>query len=127
MIRFLLGVVVGIVSTVYFFQSGGSDYLVSSSTKVRHLEEQLQHADQQQANLAKKLEEATTIIEKMTTQFTALEQRFQTLAPPENPKTETPPVVEAPLAPPAPESGSAPKSLPEDSGASNLSDPPAPM
>jgi hypothetical protein len=106
-IRFLLGVVAGIAATVYFFQTGGGDYFISSSTRVRHLEEQLQHANQQQNNLAKKLEEATAVMEKMTTQFAALEQRFQTLTlPQEQPKAETPP-AEAPLAAPAQESGSA--------------------
>ncbi|MGH9429430.1 MAG: hypothetical protein ACRD2L_24355, partial [Terriglobia bacterium] len=88
MIRFLLGVFAGVVGAVYFFTHGGTDYFVSSSTKVRHLEEQLQHADQQQNNLAKKLEEATIVIEKMTTQFTALEQRFQALNPQEKPRAE---------------------------------------
>jgi uncharacterized coiled-coil protein SlyX len=136
-IRFLLGVVVGIVATVYFLQTESGDYLISSSTTVRHLEEKLQHADEQQNNLAKRLEEATAVIEKMATQFASLEQRFQALSPQERPKTETPPVVEAPSAP-TPEPGSAPDSAttreppaapptPEESGADNPSDPPAPL
>lgn len=138
MIRFLLGIVVGIIATVYFLHTESGEYLLSSSTKVRHLEEKLQHADEQQTNLAKKLEEATAVIEKMATQFTALEQRFQALTPPGGPKTNTPPVVEAPT-PPAPEPGAAvPDSgtileppaappTPEESGASNPSDPLAPQ
>jgi uncharacterized coiled-coil protein SlyX len=138
-IRFLLGVVVGIAATVYFFQTGGGDYFVSSSTKVRHLEEQLQRADQQQDNLAKKLEEATAVMEKMTAQFASLEQRFQTLTlSQEEPKAETPPPAEAPLAAPAQESGSATGSgsvpkppqegpSPEESGPNAANDPPPPQ
>jgi uncharacterized coiled-coil protein SlyX len=138
-IRFLLGVVAGIAATVYFFQTGGGDYFVSSSTKVRHLEEQLQHADQQHDNLAKKLEEATAVIEKMTTQFTALEQRFQTLTlSPEKPAAETPPPAEASPTAPAQESGSATGSgsvpepsqerpSPEESGPKAANDPPPPQ
>jgi uncharacterized coiled-coil protein SlyX len=137
-IRFLLGVVAGIAATVYFFHTGGGDYFVSSSTKVRHLEEQLQHADQQQDNLAKKLEEATAVMEKMTTQFTALEQRFQTLTLSlEKPTAETPPPAEAPLAVPAQESGSTTGSgsvqssqerpSPGESGSKTANDPPPPQ
>jgi uncharacterized coiled-coil protein SlyX len=137
-IRFLLGIVVGIIATMYFLHTESGEYLLSSSTRVRHLEEKLQHADEQQNNLAKKLEEATTVIEKMATQFTALEQRFQALTPPESPKTNTPPVVEAPT-PPTLEPGSAvpdsgailePPATPptlEDSGATIPSDPLAPQ
>jgi hypothetical protein len=136
-IRFLLGVVAGIAATVYFFQTGGGDYFVFSSTKVRHLEEQLQHADQQQDNLAKKLEEATAVMEKMTTRFTALEQRFQTLTLSlEKPTAETPP-AEAPLTAPAQESGSTTSSgsiqsyqerpSPEESGSKAANDPPPPQ
>ena len=136
MIRFLLGVVAGIAATVYFFQTG-SDYFVFSSTKVRHLEEQLQHADRQQDNLTKKLEEATAVMEKMTTQFTALEQRFQTLTLSlEKPTAETPP-AEAPLTAPAQESGSTTGSgsiqssqerpSPEESGSKAANDPPPPQ
>ena len=137
MIRFLLGVVAGIAAKVYFFHTGGGDYFVSSSPKMRHLEEQLQHANQQQDNLAKKLEEATAVMEKMTTQFNALEQRFQTLTlPQEQPKAETPP-AEAPLAAPSQESGSTPGSgsaqssqehlSPKESGSNAANDPPPPQ
>ena len=139
MIRFLLGVVAGIAATVYFFHTGGGDYFVSSSTKVRHLEEQLQHANQQQVNLAKKLEEATVVMEKMTTQFAALEQRFQALTLSlEKPTVETPPPAETSPAAPAQESssatgsGSVPKSSqerpsPEESGPNAANDPPPPQ
>lgn len=107
MVRFLLGVLVGIIATVYFFQTGGSDYLISSSPKVRHLEEKLQQADQHQESLAKRLEEATAVIEKMTAQFAALEQRFQALTLPQTtPPAEKPPTSEQP-APPTP--GAAPE------------------
>ncbi|MSQ47501.1 MAG: hypothetical protein EXR78_03790 [Deltaproteobacteria bacterium] len=132
MIRFLLGIVVGIVATIYVLHTESGEYLLSPGTKVRHLEEQLQHADEQQNNLVKKLEGATAVIEKMATQFTALEQRFQALTPQARPKTDTPPVAEAPTAP-APEPGSVPDSgttleppgtppTPEASGANNPSD-----
>jgi uncharacterized membrane-anchored protein YhcB (DUF1043 family) len=131
-IRFLLGVLVGIVATVYFFQTGGGDYLISSSPKVRHLEEQLQRADQQQDNLAKKLEETTAVLEKMTTQFTSLEQRFQTLSTPQHkPEAEKPLTAERPSAS-TPDSGSIPeppKASPPsgESGAGAPSGPPSPM
>ena len=139
MIRFLLGVVVGIAATVYFLQTESGDYFISSSTTVRHLEERLQHADEQQGNLAKKLEEATAIIEKMATQFVALEQRFQALTPhgtPQgSPRTDTPSIVDVPSAP-LPEPGPVPGSgttleppgtppTPEESGTNIPSDPPA--
>ena len=132
MIRFLLGVLVGIVATVYFFQTGGGDYLISSSPKVRHLEEQLQRADQQQDNLAKKLDETTAVLEKMTTQFTALEQRFQTLSTPHDKlEVEKPLTAESPSAS-APEPGSAPEPPkvsppPGESGAGASSGSPSPM
>jgi uncharacterized coiled-coil protein SlyX len=107
-IRFLLGVLVGIVATVYFFHTGGGDYFIASSTKVRILEAQLQIADQKQDQLAKKLEESTAVIEKMTTQFTALEQRFQAL----NPSATKPLAEKPPASAPAPES--VPNSPPDD-------------
>jgi hypothetical protein len=131
-IRFLLGVLVGIVATVYFFQTGGGDYLISSSTKVRHLEEQLQRADQQQDNLAKKLEGTTAVLEKMATQFTALEQRFHALnTPQDKPEAEKPLTAEHPPAS-APDSGSIPEPPkasppPGESGASASSGPPSPL
>jgi len=101
-IRFLLGVLAGIVATVYFFHTGGGDYFIASSTKVRILEAQLQTADQKQDQLAKKLEEATAVIEKMTTQFASLEHRFQALNP-----SATKPLAEKP-----PASASAPDAVP---------------
>jgi len=137
-IRFLIGVFAGVVGTVYFFTHGGADYFVFSSPKVRHLEEQVQLADQQQEKLAKKLEAATAVIEKMTNQFTALEQRFQALnIPSEQPKVEAPPTAEAPSTP-APESGPPPGSestpespqtspIPEEPGSGASSDPPSPL
>ena len=104
MIRFLLGVLAGIAATVYFFHTGGGDYIIASSTKVRILEAQLQAADQKQDQLAKKLEEATGVIEKMTTRFTALEQRFQALNP-----SSAKPLAEKPSASAsAPDSASSP-------------------
>jgi hypothetical protein len=131
-IRFLLGVLVGIAATVYFFHTGGGDYFIASSTKVRILEAQLQAADQKQDQLAKKLEEATAVIEKMTSQFTSLEQRFQTLSTPQDkPEAEKPLTAERP-SDSAPDSGSIPEppqaSPPSgESGASASGGPPSPM
>ena len=137
MIRFLLGVLVGVAAAVYFFHTGGGDYFISSSTKVRNLEAQLQAADQKQDQLAKKLEEATAVIEKMTSQFTSLEQRFQALQHPPSmtPPAEKPPTEEKPstsASPPDPTSASPPhdaqgtaKEAPSStsSRSSSLSDP----
>lgn len=80
-IGLLLGIIIGAIATAYFFSTGGGDYFVASSPRVRHLEEALNRADQQQERLAKKLEDAAAVIEKISTKFTDLEQRFQTLQP----------------------------------------------
>ena len=80
-IGLLLGIIIGATATTYFFSTGGGDYFVGSSPRVRHLEEELSRAGQQQDRLTKKLEDAATVIEKMSTKFTDLEQRVQTLQP----------------------------------------------
>lgn len=83
MVRFffglLLGAIMGVGGTTYFFSSGGGDYLLASSQRVLRLEEDLRRADQGRELTAKKLEEATALLEKMSGKFTDLENRFQTL------------------------------------------------
>jgi len=80
-IGLLLGIIIGATATTYFFSTGGGDYFVVSSPRVRHLEEELSRAGQQQERLTRKLEDAAAVIEKMSTKFTDLEQRVQTLQP----------------------------------------------
>ena len=75
----LLGAMVGIGGTAYFFSAGGGDYLLASSPRVLHLEEDLRRVGQEREQLAKKLEETTALVEKTTEKFTDLERRFQTL------------------------------------------------
>jgi len=75
----LLGAMVGIGGTAYFFSAGGGDYLLASRRRGRHLEEDLRRVGQEREQLAKKLEETTALVEKTTEKFTDLERRFQTL------------------------------------------------
>jgi len=75
----LLGAVVGVGGTAYFFSTGGGDYLLASSPRVLHLEEDLRRVGQERELMTKKLEEITALVEKMTGNFTDLERRFQTL------------------------------------------------
>ncbi len=76
---FLLGVIVGAVGTTYFFSSGGGDQLVAASPRVLRLEEDLRRVTQEREQIAKRLEDTAALMEKMTTRFTDLEHRFQTL------------------------------------------------
>lgn len=75
----LLGAVVGVGGTAYFFSMGGGDYLLASSRWVHRLEEDLQKVSQGREQIVKKLEETTAVVEKMTAKFTDLERRFHTL------------------------------------------------
>jgi len=75
----LIGAIVGVAGTAYFFSMGGGDYLLVSSPRVNRLEHDLQQVTQEREQVAKKLEETTTVVEKMTTRFTDLERRFHTL------------------------------------------------
>jgi hypothetical protein len=74
----LLGAIVGVGGTAYFFSSGGGDYLLVSSRRVHSLEEDLRRVTQEREQITKKLEETTTLVEKMTAKFTDLERRFRT-------------------------------------------------
>jgi hypothetical protein len=79
MLRFLIGLligtIVGVVGTAYFFSTGGGDYLIASSPRVRHLEEALNRANQELERMAKKLEEAAATIEKVSAKFAELERQ----------------------------------------------------
>ena len=75
----LLGAIIGAVGTAYFFSVGGGDHLVAASPRVLRLEEDLHRVTQEREQIAKKLEDTATLMEKMTTKFTDLERRFQTL------------------------------------------------
>ncbi|MGH7961101.1 MAG: hypothetical protein ACRERD_04650, partial [Candidatus Binatia bacterium] len=91
----LLGAIIGIGGTTYFFSSGGGDYLLASSQRVQRLEEDLRRAEQGRELTAKKLGGATALLEKMTGKFTDLERRFQTLESASPPPTASPPATEA--------------------------------
>ena len=83
MFRFLFGLLVGailgVVGTAYFFSMGGGDYLLVSSTRVNRLEQDLQRVSQERELVTKKLEETTAQVEKITAKFMDLERRFRTL------------------------------------------------
>jgi hypothetical protein len=103
-IGLLLGIIIGAVATTYFFSTGGGDYFVVASPRVRHLEEELSRAGQQQERLTKKLEDAAAVIEKMSAKFTDLEHRVQTLQLPSTKPADTessakPSTEESPLNP----------------------------
>jgi hypothetical protein len=75
----LVGVIIGAVGTTYFFSTGGGDHLVATSPRVLRLEEDLRRVTQEREQVARKLEDTTVLIEKMTTKFADLERRFQAL------------------------------------------------
>ena len=83
MLRFLfgllLGVIVGAVGTTYFFSTGGGDHFMASSPRMLRLEEDLRHVTQEREQVAKKLEDTTALVDKLTAKFSDLERRFQTL------------------------------------------------
>jgi len=79
LIGLLLGVIVGAGGTAYFFSTGGGDHLISTSPRVRHLEEDLRRVSQEREQIEKKLAETTARIEKMTAAFSDLERRLQKL------------------------------------------------
>jgi uncharacterized protein YlxW (UPF0749 family) len=75
----LVGAIVGAVGTTYFFSTGGGDQFVAMSPRLLRLEEDLRHVTQEREQLAKKLEDSTALVDKVTTKFTDLERRLQTL------------------------------------------------
>jgi hypothetical protein len=75
----VLGVVIGIGGSIYFFSTGGGDYVVASSPRVLRLEEDLRRVVAEREQVVGKLEEATLLIEQMAAKFTDLERRFQSL------------------------------------------------
>ncbi|HEV8716602.1 MAG TPA: hypothetical protein VGX03_27765 [Candidatus Binatia bacterium] len=83
MLRFLfgllIGAIIGAVGTTYFFSTGGGDHLVATSPRVLHLEEDLRRVTQEREQIAKKLEDTAALVDKLTTKFSDLEHRFQTL------------------------------------------------
>lgn len=102
----LLGAVLGVAGTTYFFSTGGGDYMMATSPRVSRLEQELRRVAAEREQVVKKLEEATRLIEQMSARFTDLERRFQTLeetgarVAPEPPASPDPqpsePVREAP-------------------------------
>jgi hypothetical protein len=75
----LIGAIIGAVGTTYFFSTGGGDHLVATSPRVLHLEEDLRRVTQEREQIAKKLEDTAALVDKLTTKFSDLEHRFQTL------------------------------------------------
>jgi len=76
----LVGVLVGIGGTAYFFSSGGGDHLINSSPRVLRLEEDLRRLMQEREQFAKEQKEAVERVEdKIDTRLKDLESRFQKL------------------------------------------------
>jgi hypothetical protein len=79
LIGLLVGIIVGVGATAYFFAMGGGDHLISASPRVLRLEEDLRRVAQERDQITKKLEDTTARIERITTAFSDLERRFQHL------------------------------------------------
>jgi len=76
----LVGVLVGIGGTAYFFSSGGGDHLINSSPRLFRLEEDLRRLMQEREQFAKEQTEAVERVEdKIDTRLKDLESRFQKL------------------------------------------------
>ena len=87
MLRFLFGLLVGVLvgvgGTAYFFSSGGGDYLINSSPRVLRLEEDLRRLMQEREQLTKEQKEAVERVEdKIGARLKDLESRFQKLESP---------------------------------------------
>lgn len=76
----LVGVIIGVGGTGYFFSTaGGGDYLLASSRRVQKLEQDLQRVGQERDLVSQKLEDATKRIQDMANRFDELEHRFNAL------------------------------------------------
>jgi gas vesicle protein len=74
---FLLGTIIGSAATAFFLSSGGGDYLIATSPRVRQLEEDLRKSSQEEQYLAKRFEDFATLMEKLEARFVDLEKRFE--------------------------------------------------
>jgi uncharacterized protein YlxW (UPF0749 family) len=73
----LLGTLIGGAATAYFLSSGGSDYLIATSPRVRQLEEDLRDSNQERQYMVKKLEDSAALVERLEARFVELEKRFE--------------------------------------------------
>jgi hypothetical protein len=97
----LLGTILGSAATAFFLSSGGSDYLIATSPRVRQLEEDLHKSDQERQYLTKRLEDFTGLMEKLEARFIELEKRFgKVLRENDNPAEESPAAGQGELSPP---------------------------
>ena len=76
---FLLGIIIGSAATAFFLSSGGGDYLIATSPRVRQLEEDLRKSEQEGQYMAKRLEDFAALMEKMEAKFVELEKRFENI------------------------------------------------
>lgn len=82
MLRFLFGLLVGVLigigGTAYFFSSGGGDHLINSSPRMLRVEEDLRRVMQEREQLAKEQKETVAGVEdKVETRLKDLESRLQ--------------------------------------------------
>lgn len=75
----LLGMIIGGAATAFFLSSGGGDYLIATSPRMRQLEEDLRKSDQEREYMVKRLEDFAALMEKMEVKFVELEKRFETV------------------------------------------------
>lgn len=73
----LLGMIIGGAATAFFLSSGGGDYLIATSPRMRQLEEDLRKSDQEREYMVKRLEDFAALMEKMEVKFVELEKRFE--------------------------------------------------
>ncbi len=97
----LLGTILGSAATAFFLSSGGSDYLIATSPRVRQLEEDLRKSDQQGQYLTQRLEDFAGLMEKLEARFIELEKRYgNVLEESHQPAEESPAASEGELSPP---------------------------
>jgi chromosome segregation ATPase len=75
----MLGVVLGVVGTIYLIQSNAGNLLVRKTDVVQDLERRLQGMEQQRDQLNRQLEDVVSRAGRMEQAFTELERRFRGL------------------------------------------------
>ncbi len=96
----LLGTILGSGATAFFLSSGGSDYLIATSPRVRQLEEDLHKSDQERQYLTKRLEDFAGLMERLEARFVELENRYgNVLKESHKPTEEIPATAQGELSP----------------------------
>jgi hypothetical protein len=75
----LLGVIIGVVGTVYGIQSGASDFIIRRTEPVQDLERRLREVEQQRDSLGRQLDDVAGRAGRMEAAFGELERRFREL------------------------------------------------